>query len=60
MFPSAVLLWLCLASLLSVVLCYKAQRSDFSLKASNDLTKVFSGVGIEIPPGYFDIALLLQ
>lgn len=51
MFPSAVLLWLCLASLLSVALYYKAQRSDFSLKASNDLTKVFSGVGIDIPPG---------
>ena len=59
-FPSAVLLWLCLASLLSIELCYKTQRSDFSLKASNDLTKVFSRVGIEIPSGQFDIGLLLQ
>lgn len=46
-----ILLWLCLDSLLPVALCYKAQRSDFFLKASNDLTKVFSGVGMEIPPG---------
>lgn len=51
MFPSTVLLWLCLASLLSAALCYKAQRPDFSLKDSNDLTKVFSRVAIEIPPG---------